>query len=807
MNLFIPDSALGMQRCRHWTPLLTQQLRLRHLYQIMVYNVTSRSGGSFYYTLHLTTMCAPFYTSEKNNSYNPKWKELDTDNFLYPSLSAFVIRIWQTQENDVDVVIVTWVINLSGLVYLGVKLSEIQPDSFNENSVILHLRGGYFASYISLRTDLQKPLQFIDNLNVSSDEFKTKVFRCTSLKVIKNEMKPSYNVSKLQKLHLLQLNIKNQSLDVQKLRDNIISKCGLCNADEVKRSASCNEVPRRQHSSQLLTMTTLNKMLQWQEKPTIEQRQRIINVCKQIEIAKFRTRLLSQERDKQSAHLRQLKVNYSTLVDENEERGYLLMENYRILSRDSDKLKEWCSKQIQLKEIFLQTYAQLHHRRQQLMSQLLIMYPIEQVTPRKSLIGGIYLPDSDMLSDCSDGGLAVALGYTSHILLMCASFVQVPLRYNITFFGSRSYITDHINTALLDRDRDFPLYTKGKDKMQFNYAVYLLNKNIAQLRWLCGQHTPDLRATLPNLQSFLQGRGNKDHALAALPTNKTKTPNHVYKSVDFISQFEKPFLGSSSNISDPILDTLRQENQERTMSPINRRKKNDGPRPGLSEILAIPEAFLTQQISTNAFKTFATTEKFKLLSQEGRGDSDSKASSSKSASEASCSHPTSSNRNDVDNIEQGTDILHSSMNKTDVNSIDVNVKAVILEERPRKDHADKLLKQNRRISRSVGSITEEENFDLHSSLELGSDPLINVSAESNKSFNSRPLNSRLDDGQQEFLQKWLDSGPALVCSEENLYPDEILGSTIGISNSSSSPLTTRTDALLNTTSFNLIKPK
>jgi hypothetical protein len=32
--------------------------------------------ASFYYTLHLTTMSAPFYTSEKLESQNPKWTEI-----------------------------------------------------------------------------------------------------------------------------------------------------------------------------------------------------------------------------------------------------------------------------------------------------------------------------------------------------------------------------------------------------------------------------------------------------------------------------------------------------------------------------------------------------------------------------------------------------------------------------------------------------------------------------------------------------------------------------------------------------------
>lgn len=70
------------------TVTLLLQLRLRHLYQIMLYNATSQFTSSFYYTLHLTTMCAPFYTSNKNDSLNPKWKELDMNNCPHPSLSG-----------------------------------------------------------------------------------------------------------------------------------------------------------------------------------------------------------------------------------------------------------------------------------------------------------------------------------------------------------------------------------------------------------------------------------------------------------------------------------------------------------------------------------------------------------------------------------------------------------------------------------------------------------------------------------------------------------------------------------------------
>lgn len=44
-------------------------------------------------------------------------------------------------------------------------------------------------------------------------------------------------------------------------------------------------------------------------------------ISREIEIARFKTKLLSQEKDKKSAHLRQLKQKHNVLADENEERS------------------------------------------------------------------------------------------------------------------------------------------------------------------------------------------------------------------------------------------------------------------------------------------------------------------------------------------------------------------------------------------------------------------------------------------------------------------------------------------------------
>ena len=46
----------------------------------------------------------------------------------------------------------------------------------------------------------------------------------------------------------------------------------------------------------------------------------------------------------------------------------------------------------------------------------------------------------------------------------------------------------------------FPLYSKGSERVRFEYAVFLLNKNIEQLLNYLGRPVRNLRNTLPNLK-------------------------------------------------------------------------------------------------------------------------------------------------------------------------------------------------------------------------------------------------------------------------------------------------------------------
>ncbi|XP_063910732.1 UV radiation resistance-associated gene protein [Zophobas morio] len=744
MNLTLSDSLLGRQRSRQWTPLVSQQYCLRHVHQILGLNFPHLpKKGAYYFTLHLTTMSAPFYTSEKAEGINPKWPELDLRNLTNLAATALVLRVWRYCDDTSDTIISTWGVNLSGLVYLGNKIADIQPAFFNPNSVIFNIRGGFFTSRHVLNEECSKPPPFIDSLNVMEVGGCKQIFKKTSVQVPKSEVRSSYNIDKLRKLHSLQVTIKNKSLDVQGVREKIELKCGI-NAPEEQSSPEvpCNSSPSNvRYAPQLLTMKSVNKMLE--QKPTKMQRKEMEKLRNEIELEQFKSKLLSQERDKKSALIRRFKNKLKDLVDTNEKKNLELMDNYYKLRREAEKLKDLKKQMLPNHELLMTLYSQLYHRRRQLLQQLLFIYPIQQVSEKKYTIQGIYVPNSDMLSDCSDTGISVALGYITHVLLMSSTFLQVPLRYPMTHYGSRSFITDHVSPILPDRERDFPLFTKGKEKIQFTYAVYLLNKNISQLRWLFFMHTPELKATLPNLLTFLEGRDCKE----TLPL--------VTCSLGIKNDIE------STRFQENI--KLNEERYQQLPKRYNKMYRSCECGPGLSEILAIPEAFMNKQITSDSFKNYIASKK-----------SAEQNSASIVIKEGIVDETTKNCDNSEEVIEQGTDLLDPSVDLADLEGVEEQVCT--------RDDLDS------------GGGGESECLNRGKQGDCVDDEV-----------------QRLESNHSELLEKWMKNGTSSECcsNDGSLLQtcEKFAEISVNTVQSLDSPLMARTDALLNTKSFNLVKPK
>ncbi|XP_011501800.1 PREDICTED: UV radiation resistance-associated gene protein isoform X2 [Ceratosolen solmsi marchali] len=544
-------------RYKSWLPLATQQLRLRNLIQIVGYQLkinNKREKCWFYYTMHRTSMSSPLYTSEPIDNSSPRWASLEVPTLQgtgHSNASEIIIRLWKrTVKEDLssDITEFTWGISFTGLTYIGSKLSNNLETFLHENSLVFHFHGGFFAPPFCLVTNPDSKRFLVMGVNSF-------------------EVKDSYTVNKLSSLRSKMQALKQQIDSVQNLRERIASGESLI-------------VPKYPQSS-------LNRLFQ-PKKVSREKKAEIVRIRKDLEVAKFRTKLLEQERVRKMGEIRMLNQCHSDLMEENQDHGSNLMNRYRELNKDIERLYEWRQNHIDSRETYIQTTARLAHRRRQLITELSFIYPINQQQDDRFTINDVHLPDSEKLDGSNDTQVAVALGFVAHTTQMIANILNVPTRYPIIHYGSRSKIIDHVTGNLPDPDRQFPLFARSKDKLQFHYAVYLLNKNIAQLRWYCGLPTADLRATLPNLSGLINVKqshtldsskrtfsgssldvdiGNNKSNISLTPPIHKVLFEKFHRTTRSISHFKgtKSLLGSSldQGLNQPAMNTRLLNNQSK----------------------------------------------------------------------------------------------------------------------------------------------------------------------------------------------------------------------------------------------------
>lgn len=73
---------------------------------------------------------------------------------------------------------------------------------------------------------------------------------------------------------------------------------------------------------------------------------------------------------------------------------------------------------------------------------------------------------------------AAALGYAALVLQLIANLggAAAGLAYPVTYAGSKSHVRDVV--SVMQGPRSFPLYGKGVERYRYEYAVFLLNKDI-----------------------------------------------------------------------------------------------------------------------------------------------------------------------------------------------------------------------------------------------------------------------------------------------------------------------------------------
>lgn len=480
-------------RCRDWTALATQQLRLRNLIQISGHNIICDPKCSIYFTLHQTSMSAPFFTSEKLESHkNAIWPEINCQSIIKSTSHSVCIRVWQRTQpttddvgTAVDKVLFLWGVYFSGLVPIS-KRTDVK---LKENSLVFHIHGGFFTTTSCLEAEsVYKQLQFIgvidtnkshqknsnvmncDELVLSSEQLtnlrgKAKdvstdasprnghhsptdhngvsdnnaVVVChqftdpESLKVryieknfFKTEIRLSYNVDKLLLLQEKQRKMLKKSASAKELIDKICMRSAFCLNLELIANKAMLYRPRGNPSMG----RTLNRLLfQQPEQPKPEILLQAQELRRRIETAKFRCRLLVQERNQSKIKLRQLEQKLGTISDSNIEHEAWIMANYRGLARDKDNETKSIMNIRDQNENLVKMVRALDDRRHHLLRELKEIYCIRRRENSVFTINGAALPNFDPISDVIPPlEISVALGYAAHITLMCSIVLNCPLR-------------------------------------------------------------------------------------------------------------------------------------------------------------------------------------------------------------------------------------------------------------------------------------------------------------------------------------------------------------------------------------------
>ncbi|XP_072933868.1 uncharacterized protein [Epargyreus clarus] len=384
------------------------------------------------------------------------------------------------------------------------------------------------------KIDLSETAESYDLRNESDGVPK---YRYLALSFLKSEIRPSYNASKLQNLHLLQYSIKKRQEAVQEIKERIYQKSALANESwsqpedgfEIKhksrsrsqrnlfspeenlqkeRSSSQSDLSKNGRIKDEKTTVSngprltlkLNDLLSYKSKPSPFQRAEHVRLTKQLEILHFKRLILSDERDSKLANIRRLKEKHAKLFEENQD--VELMQNYHSLSKRNEVLKETRQSCAAVRELAARSHAALANQRCELLNQLHQVFYIEQIDQSTWKIIDVPLPvcGDENPRPCNPVADSVAAGFVAQVTSLAAAILNQPLRYKITLLGSASKILD-ITPDL--PDPNIPLFARGGDITLFRYGMFLLNKCIAQLLWGRSLSVHDMRPTLANLQRLL----------------------------------------------------------------------------------------------------------------------------------------------------------------------------------------------------------------------------------------------------------------------------------------------------------------
>ncbi|CAI6332726.1 unnamed protein product [Periconia digitata] len=420
-------------------------------------DITGSRMADTFFTLHVENQEEPVYISEVvDKAMNPNFRFFDLASCGpgVTRLDKLTVKVWARNEATKNwQYLIDFTVQLRSLQFIGRALGGFKHP-LPQNCILFHMTDGIYTSFTDMpmaeklaTNDLAPPKEHPEGIDLPSS---------------------SYDA-------LMRLNTLDDCIqDALATRDRL--------AEEIE------EILQANHNA----IGTVERVPEAQE--------RLKTVEAAVSAEKRRVDAVRRRRDDLQATIqtrRTLIAQGQTLETQLQSSLPTSQESHKALKQTTEKLQE-----------------DITNQRRRICEDLQRIFPIDPAVPPKPLlftIRGLTLPNS-AFDDADENITAAALHHVAQIVSLLSPYLSVILPYPITLHGSTSTISDplaiHIsstssNPSSRDAARTYPLFMKGVVRYRFEYAVFLLNKNIEILSNALGIRPVDIRHTLPNLKYLL----------------------------------------------------------------------------------------------------------------------------------------------------------------------------------------------------------------------------------------------------------------------------------------------------------------
>ena len=352
----------------------------------------------------------------------------------------------------------------------------------------------------------------------------------------------SYDASLLTRLLRMHRAIKSQSDTNEQFKDQL-QRRGVTDAAHLQEdgaaAAAIEAAAARPETSRSLRQQVFSQL---PKKPVTRLKE--LKLRAQIERLRLRNELYKNERERMSGELERTLRAIGDIRTQMNDANVVLTNKVHAMSKDKITFSRWEERLAANASYVFALQDVLHSCQLNVLHGFHFLFPIQtdgddrdsDQASKTTSIRWICLPRVEDARGKSNSEmmLGVCSGWVAEMLVIFSSVLDVPLRFPIRLGGSNSSIGDPSAAAAVGGNV-FPLYLKGADATRAEYGLFVMQKNLVQLRWACGLPSNNYKATLKNLYELImlkdrRGARNSSQDQLRLSYNPLSPPPGVVDS-------------------------------------------------------------------------------------------------------------------------------------------------------------------------------------------------------------------------------------------------------------------------------------